>query len=56
MEDVVFAPGSADELASVGDDQAVLLWDRRCESDIICTLHTLGSDPCDTHIANSLLL
>ena len=29
VEDVVFMPKSEDELVSVGDDQTVLLWDRR---------------------------
>lgn len=29
VEDVVFCPGSATELASVGDDSALLLWDTR---------------------------
>ena len=29
VEDVVFQPGSAAELASVGDDYALLLWDTR---------------------------
>ncbi len=29
IEDVVWRPGSAHELASVGDDRALLLWDTR---------------------------
>ena len=31
IEDVVFKPGSCEQLASVGDDHALLFWDtRRC--------------------------
>ena len=29
MEDVAFKPGSAGEVASVGDDHALMLWDAR---------------------------
>lgn len=29
IEDVVFKPGSKEQLASVGDDQCLLLWDTR---------------------------
>ncbi len=29
IEDVVFKPGSKEQLASVGDDQYLLLWDTR---------------------------
>lgn len=29
IEDVVFKPGSKEQLVSVGDDQCLLLWDTR---------------------------
>lgn len=32
IEDVVWRPGSRDELASVGDDYKLLLWDSRLPS------------------------
>ena len=43
VEDLVFRPGSAEELVSVGDDKAVLLWDRRTgEETLVQTNHPVS--------------
>lgn len=51
VEDVVFQPGSAAELASVADDTKLLFWDTRSGSSPVIQLHQAHGQS-DLHVVD----